>query len=92
MTVRAFSATLYILSPLHLTVKTAIQEYSDASEIPVNASLINVDLNCSESGSPCSLESTCLEGDLGVYCHCYTQYSTSEEVRGHVAVCMEQEV
>ncbi|CAN0330304.1 unnamed protein product [Ascophyllum nodosum] len=66
--------------------KTAIQEYSDASEIPVNASLINADLNCSESGSPCSPESSCLEGDLGVYCHCYRRYSTSEDVRGHICL------
>ncbi|CAM9180304.1 unnamed protein product, partial [Ascophyllum nodosum] len=65
--------------------KTTIQKYSDASEIAVNASLINVDLHCSKSGSPCSPESTCLEGDLGVYCHCYTQYSTSDDIcrNGH---------
>ena len=52
----------------------------------VDVSLINVDLQCSESGSPCSPGSVCLEGELGVYCQCYERYSTSEEVSEIVAV------
>ena len=31
--------------------------------------------------SPCSQGSTCVEGDVGVYCQCYLQRSTSDQVR-----------
>ena len=39
--------------------------------------------------SPCSEGSLCLEGDLGVYCQCYVQRSTSEQVtRGKILIEM----
>ncbi|CAN0430328.1 unnamed protein product, partial [Ascophyllum nodosum] len=62
--------------------KAVIEEASEASEIPMNASLINVALACSEGGGPCSNNSVCLEGEFGVYCQCYDQYSSSETTGG----------
>lgn len=65
-----------------------------AGEIPTADSLINANMTCRDErdggGTPpsnltatvsiCSQGSVCLEGDLGVYCECYFQRSTSKEV------------
>ncbi|CAN0138387.1 unnamed protein product, partial [Pylaiella littoralis] len=57
---------------------------SRASELPRANSFANVNLTCDgvlpPSSSPlCSEGSSCLDGDLGVYCHCYKRESTGED-------------
>lgn len=72
--------------PVSPVVMAVIDDASEASELPVNAALINVALNCSESGSPCITGSTCLEGDMGVYCQCYERYFSKAEVRENICL------
>ncbi|CAN0005479.1 unnamed protein product [Ectocarpus fasciculatus] len=57
---------------------------STANVIPTAGSLINVDVTCDEwmpysSTPPCSEGSQCIDGDLGVYCQCYTRESSIAE-------------
>ncbi|CAM9271368.1 unnamed protein product, partial [Ectocarpus sp. 8 AP-2014] len=57
---------------------------SNANEIPTAHSLINVNVACDEwmpfsSTPPCSEGSPCIDGDLGVYCQCYTRESSIAE-------------
>lgn len=69
---------------------------SKAGQVPVAPSFTNVNLGCGdgleESGVenvstssspyyPCCKGTTCMGGDLGVYCQCYLQTSNSKEVR-----------
>ncbi|CBJ33868.1 probable extracellular nuclease (ISS) [Ectocarpus siliculosus] len=54
---------------------------STANVIPTAHSLINVNVTCDgwmpfSSTPPCSEGSPCIDGDLGVYCQCYTRESS----------------
>lgn len=60
-----------------------------AIETPTATLLTNVNITCDgvwddekigKLFSPCSEESACLNGDLGVYCHCYKRQYSLEEV------------
>lgn len=47
--------------------------------------LMNINITCDgwarhSPSPPCSEGSLCLDGDMGVYCQCYTRESTLEEV------------
>ena len=59
---------------------------SKAGELPDASSLTNANLRCGDGGGggvdestntsssyPCTEGSVCLDGDLGVYCQCYSQ-------------------
>lgn len=72
---------LLLIVSVSLTVKAVIEDASAGSDLPVNASLINVELPCSESGWPCSVGFPCLKGHLGVYCQCYERSFSSDKVR-----------
>ncbi|CAB1100085.1 unnamed protein product [Ectocarpus sp. CCAP 1310/34] len=57
---------------------------STANEIPTAHSLMNVNVTCDgwmrfSSTPPCSEGSPCIDGDLGVYCQCYTRESSIAE-------------
>ncbi|CAM9462085.1 unnamed protein product, partial [Ectocarpus sp. 12 AP-2014] len=57
---------------------------STANEIPTAHSLMNVNVTCDgwmpfSSTPPCSEGSQCIDGDLGVYCQCYTRESSIAE-------------
>lgn len=80
----------------HLTLLSTDRDFASAASragnIPSANSLINVNLTCdggeaAAAGddeallSLCSKGSTCLDGDLGVYCQCYMRESTLNEVR-----------
>eukprot|EP00752_Nemacystus_decipiens_P010943 g9725.t1 len=56
--------------------------YFDAERQPKGDSLINVVVSCEGSSSPpCSDGSSCLDGDLGVYCLCYKRaLNESQEI------------
>lgn len=68
-----------------------IEWFEDAStvtNVPTAIELIDVNITCSGEGeSPCSSGSTCLEGDLGVYCECYPRQSNPNEVLLGVSGC-----
>ncbi|CAM9095530.1 unnamed protein product, partial [Laminaria digitata] len=51
----------------------------DTSSSPSSPSTSSSDVSPKNSSSPCSEGSVCLEGDLGVYCQCYLQRSTSKQ-------------
>ncbi|CBJ26637.1 adhesin-like protein [Ectocarpus siliculosus] len=57
---------------------------SEAGDIPTAHSLISVNVTCDgwmpfSSTPPCSEGSPCIDGDLGVYCQCYTRESSIAE-------------
>lgn len=66
---------------------------SSALVIPVADGLSNVNVTCSGAGDeqalspPCSEGSSCVEGDVGVYCQCYVSESTGNEVTTHALFC-----
>lgn len=55
---------------------------SELSVIPNVDSMINVNVECKDStgSSLCSPGSTCIQGDVGVYCECYVPEFSGEEV------------
>lgn len=70
---------------------------SSVNEIPTADTFTNVEIKCEDnvvedegsSSSLCSEGSLCLEGDLGVYCQCYKNESTSEEVTSCFTVSVQ---
>lgn len=81
----------------HGMLPTAGDDFPDFDDdmMPTAEDLINVNVTCNSSfpgasSSPCSEDSMCLDGALGVYCLCYVRESTLEQVPDDVVCCSPQ--
>lgn len=68
-----------VCCPLDAADASAVALASEAKVIPNVDSLIDVELSC--ESSPCSPGSSCIVGDLGVYCECLDGGYSGDEVR-----------